>query len=279
MGNTVTNKNVVTNSNILEVFLTESSNNVLIEKKSLLIGDNIVSIPNYIDTIKFLKKQSNNTNELKIFSHLKFLSFIHSNVKKIICESVYQPYINIINLLCDNLPLHIEHIELDILANKTEIFPYLNNLPTSLKYLKINNLNYVPENNNNFSYDFIFEENDILNNNDVLLKVNIKLPFECKILLPNDKSYDDVNKIFFKLKYNSKNINYNNNMFNNIKYKKINNNNINMNYINKNNTYENYTNDNNIHINNINYNNTYENYNIKKKSYSKDFYYTNYINN
>lgn len=271
MGNTVTNKNVVTNSNILEVFFTESSNNVFIEKKSLLISENIVSIPNYIDTIKFLKKQSNNTNELKIFSHLKFLSFIHTNVKKIICESVNEPYINIINLLCDNLPLHIEHIELDILANKTEIFPYLNNLPTSLKYLKINNLNYMPEHNLNFSYDFIFEETNIVKDNDVLLKVNIKLPFECKIILPNDKSYDDINKIYFKLKYNSKNVSYNGNIFNNIKYNKTYFNNINTDYTNKNNIYINYASDNDTYINNINYN-------IKKKSYNEDFYYKNYIN-
>ena len=189
---------------------------ILIDKQNILLKGDDIEIPNHIDTIKFRKVSTENLSKYITSSYSKFTSNIPSNVKKIICESIH--YSNPITekISCNNFPSHIEYLELDIYANKKEIFPNLNNLPVSLKYLKINSLTYVSDKINDSSYNFVFDENNILNTNDILLKINIKIPFECKITLPNGKTYDDVNKIFFKLKYIFSNMNFYNHISNNI---------------------------------------------------------------
>jgi hypothetical protein len=126
-------------------------------------------------------------------------------ITKIIYDSLYLS----LDVNCNNLPSHIEYLELSMRANKKEILPFTNNLPVNLKYLKINILSFVAEEINDFAYGIIIEDDPLLNNKDILLKPNIKLPLGCKLILPNDESYN-IDKIFFKLKYNYHDANFNN---------------------------------------------------------------------
>jgi hypothetical protein len=203
----------------MDIYLRESSNIVIIDKKNLLFyqseGRRQIFIQNHIHTIKIKEKYIATCSTPINFSYLDFLSFLHPNIKNIIFDSGRHTHINIINLLCDNLPPHIEYIELKLWANEREVFPHLNNLPINLKFLKIKDFEYISNKEKHNPYECVIVENNVMSPDDILLKVNIKLPFGCKIILPNKKTRDSIDGLFFKLKkcsddyLYSSNINYN----------------------------------------------------------------------
>ena len=169
-------------------------------ENSVCIPSEFKQIPLNIDTIKFTE---NFTTDFKFIEYSQFLSNIPTNVKTLIYELNPETCLKYKDTLCTQLPNHIEKVELKIYANTKEIFPLLNNLPLNLKLLKIDNIMYYVRHVSPSSYKFIIQNNDTIYENDLLLKHNIKLPFNCKIELPYDTVHDTVEKVYFKLKYSA----------------------------------------------------------------------------
>lgn len=190
MGNVNNNANP---NNILSVGINNEN--------SVCIPSKIKQIPLNIDTIKFTEDCTIDFKSTIFIKYSQFLSNIATNVKTLIYELNPKLCLEYKDILCTQLPNHIEKLELKIYANTKEIFPQLNNLPLNLKLLKIDNIMYYTRHVSPSSYKFIIQNNDTIYENDLLLKCDIKLPFDCKIELPDNTVHDTVEKLFFKLKY------------------------------------------------------------------------------
>ena len=182
-----------------------NSNNILSvginNENSVCIPSEFKQIPLNIDTIRFTEDCTIDFKSTIFIKYALFLSNIATNVKTLIYELNPKLYLDYKDTLFTQLPNHIEKLELKIYANTKEIFPQLNNLPLNLKLLKIDNIMYYTRHVSPSSYKFIIQNNDTIYENDLLLKHNIKLPFDCKIELPDNTVHDTVEKLFFKLKY------------------------------------------------------------------------------
>jgi hypothetical protein len=200
MGNKPSNDSVY-ESNKLKIRIIEN-NNVLVKYDK---------IPNDVDTILFYRPKNTRLSVIekmqKKIPYLSFLENIPLKVEKIIFEDM-----NLNdskgNIFFNNLPPHIKYLELEIYKTKyqnvNEVLPHLNNLPINLKTIKINNLHHFPSVN---SLYFFEEVNYFLDNEEEeLLRHNIKIPFGCKIIplsqeKDNFKEYDDPSILFFRAIY------------------------------------------------------------------------------
>jgi len=167
---------------------------------NVAIPHKFAQIPSKINTIKFT--EDNLAESVTTMEYFNFLSSIPNNVKTLIYDFNFQSCLKYKSMLCTQLPEHIQTIELNVYANTKEIVPYLNNLPFNLKLLKINNIAYMA-NRIPALYKFVVHNNDTINENGLLLTPNIKLPFGYKIQLPDGTIYDNLEKLYFKLKYNA----------------------------------------------------------------------------
>jgi hypothetical protein len=162
------------------------------------------------DTVFIQKYFSNDVTNNVAIEYETFISKLPFKIKKMIFDLDYNMSLIYKNLLLTQLPNHIEILELNLFADTKELFPYLNNLPISMKLLKIKQTSraFCKQ---NVKHRLVIHTNDELQKNDLLVKNNIKLPFDCKIEFPvftsngNTTSenivFHDSEKIYFKLKY------------------------------------------------------------------------------
>ena len=152
-----------------------------------------------IDTIIFTENHESQKEIKTTYSH--FLSNIPLNVKTLVYDLNVDLYLKNKDIFTQ-LPNHIENLELIIYANNKEIFPHLNNLPFGLKLLKLTNIKYHTTQINLCKHKILIHDNNEILKNQFLLKHDIKLPFGCKIQLPDNSIHDNVENLFFKLIYN-----------------------------------------------------------------------------
>jgi hypothetical protein len=115
----------------------------------------------------------------RVFSYDTMLLKIPESVKKILFDT--RRYSKNIHNLLNNLPTHIEEIELSsVWTNGSEILPNLTNLPTSLKKISCLNLISVTRVRPTIVYG---QDNQDYSHLYPVHKFNIKLPFDCKLYL------------------------------------------------------------------------------------------------
>jgi hypothetical protein len=163
---------IITNGDLV----TNGKNLVIIKKNMLPIPDSCFSIV-ISDYNEDYDKYSRFTS--CVFSYDTMLLKIPESVKKILFDT--RRYSKNIHNLLNNLPTHIEEIELSsVWTNGSEILPNLTNLPTSLKKISCLNLISVSRvrptivcEQYNPDYSYLYP----------IHKFNIKLPFDCKLYL------------------------------------------------------------------------------------------------
>jgi hypothetical protein len=172
------------------------------------IPTKFIKIPSNFDTIKFTNDHFANTlNKNYTMEYSRFLECIPSSVSTLIYDLSYN-CCSVNKNLCTGLPDHVQFLKLNMFGTRTELFPYLNNLPFNLSLLTINyNERSIIDYSSRDKYKLeigmnsepVWTKGEITDNN-ILLNSNIKLPFGCKIQLPNYQ-IDDVEKLYFKLIY------------------------------------------------------------------------------
>jgi hypothetical protein len=167
-------------------------------------------VPDSCSTVEF--KNDIYYKEFQLIEYYDLLAKIPEHIKKIVFN--LHTYTNNINNLLENLPSHIEEIELiNVFADGKEIFPNLNNLPSGLKKINIKNVK-SPRDSYNFILVCDYKKPESLENYKFIQNFNIKLPFGCEFYLYEKlcTNPDDILIKFIINNYNQFKYNYNNNI-------------------------------------------------------------------
>ena len=156
-----------------------------------------------ITAIKFQNSYSDIQNVNMTNNYIKLINKIETLtcINTLIYYMDHFIYYDYRNILLINLPNNINYLEINIFANTEEIYPKLNNLPINLKLLKINSIHFIPQLHLKKSYKLEIHNKKNICENDILLNPNIKLPYECKIELPNKTILDNTENFYIILKY------------------------------------------------------------------------------
>ena len=177
--------------------------------KKMIICESLV-IPHQYNAIEFHDShQSINKNHILcerkkagkigkdfiIYSYNKFMESIPTHITKL----VYREDSTGNDILLMNLPRHIEYLEIELILYYNKTFPLVDNLPSSLKTLKL-----IVKSGHPMSRIFIDENPDLKKGERLLFKPKLQLPFGCQLILMcydksyNEVIYNDLEKIYFK---------------------------------------------------------------------------------
>jgi hypothetical protein len=181
-------------NNFINVYVDD--NNIFIKKKFLLINEkNEIKISDNIDIIKIKKGLIKKSDNDVVFNIEDFLIIISGKNKTFEFESYITE-----KLIYSILPVDTECIKLDLYVNGEKLLPVLNNLPFNLKKIIINRIDFIlmyPRSRKLLIYD----NKKSTNFNEKLINYNIKLPFNCKIIFPNGKVYNNLDNLYLKIKF------------------------------------------------------------------------------